>query len=169
MNKVALTASRFKSLGDSAGHVSLVSTFTLTDDAHLSVTRSLSRSRVSDDNPYSEARLKILKYHPGFPHRFPDQDATTVCCRSFFTWYKTEQRHDGIAMLTPETVHYGRAQALLEQRHRTLSAARRRHPERFVGGEPKHGPLLKAVWINKPDTEQRRSLRKSPELLCRSR
>ena len=56
-------------------------------------------------------------------------------------------------MLTPETVHYGRAQAVLEQRHCTLSDAWRRHPERFVGGQPKHEPLPEAVWINKPDTE----------------
>ena len=93
------------------------------------------------------------KYHPGFPRRFPDQDAATAYCRAFFTWYNTEHHHAGIAMLTPETAHYGRAQAVLEQRQRTLSDAWRRHPERFVGGEPKHEPLPEAVWINKPDTE----------------
>jgi putative transposase len=65
-------------------------------------------------------------------------------------WYNTEHRHAGIAMLTPETVHYGRAQAVLEQRQRALSAAWRQHPERFVSGEPKHEPLPQAVSINKP-------------------
>ncbi len=121
--------------------------------ARLGVNRSLGRPRVSDDNPYSEAQFKTLKYHPGFPRRFPDQDAATAYCRSFFPWYNTEHRHAGIAMLTPETVHYGRAQAVLDQRQRALSAAWKRHPERFVGGEPEHRPLPQAVWINKPDPE----------------
>ena len=98
--------------------------------ARLGVNRSLGRPRVSDDNPFSEAQFKTLKYHPGFPRRFPEQDAATAYCRSFFPWYNTEHRHAGIAMLTPETVHYGRAQAVLEQRQRALSAAWRRHPER---------------------------------------
>ena len=70
--------------------------------------RSLGRPRVSDDNPYSEAQFKTLKYHPGFPRRFPAQEAATAYCRSFFPWYNTEHRHAGIAMLTPETVYYGR-------------------------------------------------------------
>ncbi len=121
--------------------------------ARLGVNRSLGRPRVSDDNPFSEAQFKTLKYHPGFPDRFPDQDAATGYCRSFFPWYNTEHRHAGIAMLTPETVHYGRAQAAIEQRQRALSAAWRRHPERFVGGEPMHQPLPQAVWINKPSPE----------------
>ena len=121
--------------------------------ARLGVTRSLGRPQVSDDNPFSEAQFKTLKYHPGFPSRFPDQDNATAYCRSFFPWYNTEHRHAGIAMLTPETVHYGRAQAALEQRRRALSAAWKRHPERFVGGQPAHKPLPQAVWINKPRAE----------------
>lgn len=91
--------------------------------ARLGVNRSLGRPRVSDDNPFSEAQFKTLKYHPGFPDRFPHQDAATGYCRSFFPWYNTEHRHAGIAMLTPETVHYGRAQAAIERRQRALSAA----------------------------------------------
>ena len=83
--------------------------------ARLGVVRSLGRPQVSDDNPYSEAQFKTLKYHPGFPPRFPDQDAATAFCRAFFPWYNTEHRHHGIAMLTPETVHNGRAQAVLNQ------------------------------------------------------
>ena len=121
--------------------------------ARLGVNRSLGRPRVSDDNPYSEAQFKTLKYHPDFPSRFPNQDAATDYCRSFFPWYNTEHRHAGIAMLTPETVHYGREQAVIEQRQRTLSAAWESSPERFVGGQPMHTPLPQAVWINKPNNE----------------
>ncbi len=118
--------------------------------ARLGVNRSLGRPRVSDDNPYSEAHFKTLKYHPDFPSRFNCQDAATDYCRSFFPWYNTQHRHAGIAMLTPETVHYGRVQAVIEQRQRTLSAAWKSSPERFVGGQPMHTPLPQAVWINKP-------------------
>ena len=119
--------------------------------ARLGVVRSLGRPQVSDDNPFSEAQFKTLKYHPGFPGRFTDQDAATAHCRSFFPWYNTEHRHAGIAMLTPDDVHHGRASDLLEQRQRTLSEAWNRHPGRFVGGEPKCPQLPGAVWINKPE------------------
>ena len=73
--------------------------------ADLGVTRSLSRPQVSDDNPFSEAQFKTLKYHPGFPGRFEDITAAIAFCRSFFPWYNTEHRHAGIAMLTPDDVH----------------------------------------------------------------
>ena len=103
--------------------------------------------------PDSEAQFKTLKYHPGFPVRFPDQDAATVFCRSFFPWYNNEHRHAGIAMLTPDAVHHGRASDLLQRRRRTLREAWNRHPERFVGGQPRHPQLPQAVWINKPENQ----------------
>jgi putative transposase len=114
------------------------------------VTRSLSRPQVSDDNPFSEAQFKTLKYHPGFPGRFLGSEHATGYCRSFFPWYNTEHRHGGISMLTPDDVHHGRAQAVLAQRQRILEAAWAAHPERFVRGIPKPSPLPEAVWINPP-------------------
>ena len=119
--------------------------------ADLGVTRSLSRPQVSDDNPFSEAQFKTLKYHPGFPGRFADIAAAIEFCRSFFPWYNTEHRHGGIAMLAPDDVHHGRAQRILKQRERTLRLAWSQHPERFVHGTPKPQPLPKEVWINPPD------------------
>jgi putative transposase len=119
--------------------------------ADLGVTRSLSRPQVSDDNPFSEAQFKTLKYHPGFPGRFGGIEQATAFCRSFFPWYNTEHRHGGIAMLTPCDVHHGRAAHVLAQRQRVLDAAWAAHPERFVRGPPKHRPLPEAVWINPPD------------------
>ena len=112
-----------------------------------------SRPHVSDDNPFSEAQFKTLKYHPGFPGRFDDIAAATEFCRSFFPWYNTEHRHGGIAMLTPEDVHHGRAQRILDQRERTLRRAWTQHPERFVHGAPKPQPLPNEVWINPPTAE----------------
>ena len=116
----------------------------------LGVTCSLSRPQVSDDNPFSEAQFKTLKYHPAFPGRFADIAAATAFCRSFFPWYNTEHRHAGIATLTPDDVHHGRAARILKQRERTLRLAWSRHPERFVHGIPKPHPLPKEVWINPP-------------------
>ena len=60
----------------------------------VGVTRSLSRPQVSDDNPFSEAQFKTLKYHPSFPGRFGDQGQAKTFCRSFFRWYNAEHRHD---------------------------------------------------------------------------
>jgi putative transposase len=118
--------------------------------ADLGVTRSLSRPQVSDDNPFSEAQFKTLKYHPGFPGRFLGIDHATSHCRSFFPWYNTEHRHGGISMLTPYDVHYGQAEAVLAKRQLALEAAWTAHPERFVHGIPKSRPLPEAVWINPP-------------------
>ncbi len=118
--------------------------------ADLGVTQSLSRPRVSDDNPFSEAQFKTLKYHPGFPRRFPDRAQATAFCRSFFPWYNQEHRHGGIAMLTPEDVHCGRAPRVLDQRRHTLKAAHRARPERFPNGAPRVAPLPHAVYINRP-------------------
>ena len=120
--------------------------------ADLGITRSLSRPQVSDDNPFSEAQFKTLKYHPGFPGRFDDIHAAIALCRSFFPWYNTEHRHGGIAMLTPDDVHHGRAHTVLQQREQTLRDAWDHHPERFVRGIPKPLPIPEAVWINPPAT-----------------
>ena len=106
----------------------------------------------ADDNPFSEAQFKTLKYHPGFPGRFHDITAAIAFCRTFFPWYNSEHRHGGIAMLTPDDVHHNRTQSVLEQRGRTLQAAWTRHPERFVRGIPQPHPLPQAVWINPPVT-----------------
>ena len=118
--------------------------------ADLGITRSLGRPRVSDDNPFSEAHFKTVKYHPGFPGRFPDIHAAIDFCRSFFRWYNNDHRHGGIAMLTPADVHQGRADEVLTQRKRALRQAWSQHPERFVHGIPKPKPLPHEVWINPP-------------------
>ncbi len=120
--------------------------------ADLGVTRSLSRPQVCDDNPFSEAQFKTLKYQPGFPGRFKSIEHATDHSRSFFPWYNTEHRHGGICMLTPHDVHYGRAPQVLARRQQIMNAAWSAHPERFVRGLPKIRPLPEAVWINPPAT-----------------
>ena len=122
--------------------------------ARLGVIRSLSRPRVSDDNPFSEAHFKTLKYHPGFPDRFGSMEHSLSFSRTFFPWYNTEHRHSGISMLTPEDVHYGRAISVLDQRREVLAAAYQAHQERFVRGLPIPKQLPQAVWINPPGQHQ---------------
>ena len=118
--------------------------------ARLSVTRSLSRPRTSNDNPFSEAHFKTLKYHPGFPSRFGSMEDAQTFCRSFFRWYNADHRHSGLAMLTPEDVHYGRSETVLAKRREVLEAAFRDNPDRFVHGSPLPPSAPTEVWINPP-------------------
>ena len=131
--------------------------------ADLGITRSLSRPQVSDDNPFSEAQFKTLKYHPGFPGRFDDIHAAIAFCRSFFPWYNTEHRHGGIAMLTPDDVHHGRAHTVLQQREQTLRDAWDHHPERFVRGIPtcRFPKRSGSTHLPHPHPQQERLLSKS--------
>ena len=126
--------------------------------ADLGGTRSLSRPRVSNDNPFSEAQFKTLKYHPGYPRRFASKDDAYAYCRRFFPWYNREHRHGGIAMLSPDAVYYGKADALLEQRRRRMLAAYEAHPERFPNGRPTPQSVPHAVYINPPSKEDNGSL-----------
>ena len=100
------------------------------------MTKSHSRPYVSDDTPFSEAQFKTLKYRPDFPERFGSIEHARAHCRGFFPWYNAEHRHSGIALITPEDVHYGRTTAILEARAATLDAAFAANPNRFKGRRP---------------------------------
>ena len=118
--------------------------------ADLGITKSHSRPHVSNDNPFSEAHFKTLKYHPGFPDRFGSIEDARAFCRSFFGWYNVEHRHGGIGLLTPEMVHRGRGEAVRAARQVVLADAYAAHPERFVRKHPEPPKLPTAVWINPP-------------------
>jgi len=118
--------------------------------AHLGVTKSHSRPRVSNDNPYSESQFKTMKYCLTYPDRFGSIEDANSFCRDFFNWYNNEHYHSGINMLTPASVHSGEANKILSSRAQTKSAAFERHRERFVKGRPKTHKLAKEVWINPP-------------------
>jgi putative transposase len=124
--------------------------------ADLGIIKSHSRPHVSDDNPYSESQFKTLKYRPGFPDRFGSIQDGRSFCQDFFSWYNCEHRHSGIGLLTPEMVHYGKAEAVTSQRRIVLTSAFDAHPERFVRGLPVPPSLPEAVWINKPKVESER-------------
>ena len=119
--------------------------------AELGVTKTHTRPYTSTDNPYSESQFKTLKYCPEFPGRFGSLQDARAFGTMFFPWYNTEHRHSGIAYLTPEAVHYGDADQLLENRRAVLEQAYELHPERFVRGRPSPQPLPDAVWINPPE------------------
>ena len=116
----------------------------------LGVTKTHSRPHTSDDNPYSEAQFKTLKYRPDFPERFGSIEDARSFCQNFFAWYNKEHRHSGIGLFTPECVHYGRANEIYKSRKETLRIAYDAHPERFVKKIPVPPPLPEAAWINNP-------------------
>ena len=121
--------------------------------ADLGIERSLSRPRVSNDNPFSEAHFKTAKYHPSFPRRFGAPEDAREHFRAFFTWYVDEHRHSGLALLTPADVHLGRADTVIAKRQRVLDAAFALHPERFPHGAPRAARPPSEVWINPPTSK----------------
>ena len=116
----------------------------------LGITKTHSRPHVSDDNPYSEAQFKTLKYCPEFPDRFGGYEDALGFCHAFFGYYNHEHRHSGIGLMTPYAVHHGLAGQITTARQETLLAAYSRHPERFVRKSPRPPILPEAVWINPP-------------------
>ena len=130
--------------------------------ADLGVLQSHSRPHQSNDNPYSEANFKTLKYAPTFPKRFASINAARVFTNEFFEHYNHEHRHSGIGLHTPADVHYGRADQVRVRRQLVLDAAYQAHPERFR--QPPSAPRVPvATWINQPqpDTNIRSSSEQS--------
>ena len=119
----------------------------------LEVAKTHSRPHVSDDNPYSEAQFKTLKYRPDFPDRFGSIQDARAHCQKFFHWYNHLHCHGAIGLMAPAAVHYGTAAALTEQRAITLNAAFAANPVRFKGVAPKPPALPAAAWINPPKKE----------------
>lgn len=97
----------------------------------LGIRWSHSRPRVSNDNPYSEAHFKTVKYHPAYPDRFGSLQDARVWCREFFDWYNHQHYHSGIAYLHPASLHHGAHEPIIDARQRTLDDARAANPHRF--------------------------------------
>ena len=116
----------------------------------LGITKSHSRPHTSDDNPFSEAQFKTLKYRPDYPDRFGSIDAARAWARVFFGWYNNDHYHSGLNLLTPVSVHYGAASAIQTQRQSVMLTAFQAHPERFRGGLPMVKGAPTAVYINPP-------------------
>ena len=116
----------------------------------LGVVKSHSRPRVSNDNPYSEAQFKTMKYRPDYPECFDSLLEARAWAQSFFQWYNLAHKHSALCLLTPAVVQYGHAAAVLHARHTVRQQAYAAHPERFVKGPPTLPSLPPEVWINRP-------------------
>src|SRR6059036_294180 len=118
--------------------------------ADLGVTKTHSRPHVSNDNPFSEAQFKTLKYRPAFPDRFGSIQDARAHGQAFFAWYNTEHHHSGLGLLTPHDVHFGLAEQRVAERAGVLATAYAAHPERFPAGRPAPAAAPTEVWINPP-------------------
>src|SRR3990172_3518039 len=120
--------------------------------ADLGITKTHARPHVSNDNPFSEAQFKTLKYRPAFPARFGSIQDARAHCHVFFPWYNTEHHPSRLGLLTPADVHHGLAAQRVAARATVLATAYATHPERFPAGLP-HPPARPVeVWINPPKT-----------------
>lgn len=116
----------------------------------LDITRSLSRPKVSNDNPYSEAAFKTLKYCPAFPEEFGSLPDARSFMRDFSGYYNQHHRHSGIGLYTPAVVHDGTWRTLRRARQDTLDTAWRARLDRFPHGRPKAPTVPAKAWINRP-------------------
>lgn len=114
----------------------------------LGVVASFSRPRVSDDNPYSEALFRTLKYSPGYPRKpFVSLDEARRWVDGFVRWYNHVHLHSALRFVAPVDRHEGRDDALLAGRRRVYVAARRRTPRRWTRGVRNWTPIG-AVALN---------------------
>ena len=114
----------------------------------LGVVPSFSRPSVSNDNPFSEALFKTLKYQPDFPNQPFDSLETArqwVC--GFVHWYNEEHHHSALKFVTPAQRHRGEDAKLLTDRHLLYEAAKAKHPERWSGSTRNWTPE-KIVFLN---------------------
>ena len=118
--------------------------------ATLEITRSVTRPRTPNDNPYSESQFRTMKYRPNFPRTFAGIDDARSFCNGFFGWYNHEHRHSGIGFHTPASIYHGTASEIRNRRANVLETAYTTHPERFVKGRPTPPDLPDNVYINPP-------------------
>jgi len=115
----------------------------------LGVIPSFSRPRVSDDNPFSEALFRTLKYRPEYPRRpFQSREEARAWADGFVAWYHHDHLHSGIGYVTPLDRHEGRADAILEARRKVYDEAQRLHPERWARGEVRSWDAPQEVFLN---------------------
>jgi putative transposase len=117
----------------------------------LGIMPSFSRPSVSDDNPYSEAMFRTLKYTPAYPAKpFEDIDHARAWVHTFVNWYNTEHRHSGIKFVTPAQRHSGRDEQLLAQRTAVYESAKERKPLRWNRRKTRNWHRIEEVWLNPP-------------------
>lgn len=114
----------------------------------MGVVSSYSRPRVSNDNPYSEALFRTLKYRPLWPsHGFLSLDEARVWVTQFVDWYNNQHRHSQIGFVTPNQKHEGKDELLLQKRKGLYEQARLMNPLRWSGTIRNFDPV-KVVTLN---------------------
>ena len=121
--------------------------------ADLGIIKSHSRPYTSNDNPYSEANFRTLKYRPDMPDQLGSVEHARQVVGALVAWYNHEHYHLGLALMHPADVHYGRTADIVAARQRVLDVAHAAHPERFVAGRPIQKTPPPVVWINPPAPE----------------
>ena len=121
--------------------------------ATLGIEQSLSRPRVSDDNPFVESHFKTAKYQPDYPGQFASATHTRGWFAQLFSWYNDDHHHEGLALFTPADVFFARVNAVAARRQQALDAAYAEHPERFVRGRPTAKLPPARVTINAPPAD----------------
>ena len=119
----------------------------------LGVVASFSRPHVSDDNPFSEALFRTLKYRPEYPSEaFSSLEHARVWVASFVTWYNTAHRHSAIRFVTPDERHDGRDKDILATRHCVYQLARDKNPERW-SAQTRNWKPVETVTLNPKRTK----------------
>lgn len=116
--------------------------------ASLGASRSFSRPRVSDDNAFSEAQFKTMKYQPDYPGRFDGELHGRGWLQDFFGWHNDHHHHSSLALFTPADVFFGRVEQVRAVRQAALDHAFEAHPERFPHGAPSVPLPPREVSIN---------------------
>jgi transposase InsO family protein len=115
----------------------------------LGIIPSFSRPSVSDDNAYSEALFKTLKYRPEYPSApFESLEASEAWVRGFVQWYNSEHRHSGILFVTPASMHYGEDILILEKRKEVYEKAKQKNPIRWASGKTRNWEPISEVTLN---------------------
>lgn len=130
----------------------------------LGVMPSFSRPSVSDDNPYSEALFRTLKYTPAYPDKpFADVQQARLWVQRFVHWYNKEHCHSAIRFVTPSQRHAGLDTAILQQRHDTYTRARSERPERWNGRATRNWQPVAQVWLNPEPERDKPTREKAPK------
>jgi transposase InsO family protein len=123
----------------------------------LGVVPSFSRPSVSNDNPFSEALFKTVKYTAGYPDSFQTIEEARAWMVKFAGWYNHVHLHSGISYVTPMQRHSGRDVAILAKRHATYAAARAAHPERWAR-DHKSWNWISEVYLRRPGRRPRKKI-----------
>lgn len=114
----------------------------------LGVVPSFSRPKVSDDNPFSEALFRTMKYRPEYPSgAFKSIEDAQAWVNEFVLWYNTQHLHSGIQFITPDDRHYGRQEDILSHRHEVYQRAKKKNPARW-SGQTRNWQPVQIVWLN---------------------